>query len=773
MSRATQTRRITISVDTKGNREIKDLADKMGMVSRNTKSLAGNLSFLTNVFTGYLSSLGIRELARMSDEMQNLSNRLKIVSREGEDTNVIMAQLLGLADRTNQSIGNVAEVYNRLGSSLKAANAGSGALLEITEGLINSFRISGSTGNETAATIIQLSQAFASGTLRGQELRSVLLQNAELARLLRERFGKNLAKDAEAGLISVVEVLKLLRQNQARINEQAKLLAPTFEQVLTKAFNQASFALFNLNEQFRLSGRFASLVQGIIDRLQGIGIAAALLASTQIPRLIASLRALGVAFGTFAATNPFLATLTAISILIVATNGEIDRMADVFRSLYGSILQVELAFRRLDFTIQKTVAKGFSKIFGGVGRDTLNELGTQLDVIKSLEKEIAGLKTPSASRPSPLDPNADAKKQEEEFNKLIEKLEKLYGQQGKAQKIREVLAEINQEYLRGAIGVEQYNDKLIGFELYRLNREFAEGRFDIFRYNERLRELQEQDLNRYFQIGAVSFSEFNDKLSNLRIAELNAQFRAGRITLTEYNQELVNVSRNFEPGSALTAGTASYLNGVGTLSSNIADGIRDTFTALEDSLLEFIKRGRFNFAQFTQAILDDLTRIIIRASIIRPLAEAIIGGGVGSSGAGTSTSSNGFAGGFTGSATVNATGNVYDKGLRKFAKGGIVNAPTLFGYGGGTGLMGEAGPEAILPLRRGKGGDLGVQATVTPVTVNIINQSNSQVEQRETTGPNGEKTIEVLIFGKVREGLASGQFDKVMKQSYGLNRRGL
>ncbi len=45
-----------------------------------------------------------------------------------------------------------------------------------------------------------------------------------------------------------------------------------------------------------------------------------------------------------------------------------------------------------------------------------------------------------------------------------------------------------------------------------------------------------------------------------------------------------------------------------------------------------------------------------------------------------------------------------------FAKGGVVNSPTLFGMSGGTGLMGEAGPEAIMPLSRGSDGSLGVRA---------------------------------------------------------------
>ena len=72
---------------------------------------------------------------------------------------------------------------------------------------------------------------------------------------------------------------------------------------------------------------------------------------------------------------------------------------------------------------------------------------------------------------------------------------------------------------------------------------------------------------------------------------------------------------------------------------------------------------------------------------------------------------------------LNANGNVYDQsGFVPFAKGGVVNKPTLFPFAKGVGLMGEAGPEAIMPLRRGPSGRLGVEAAgggVGNVVVNV------------------------------------------------------
>lgn len=60
--------------------------------------------------------------------------------------------------------------------------------------------------------------------------------------------------------------------------------------------------------------------------------------------------------------------------------------------------------------------------------------------------------------------------------------------------------------------------------------------------------------------------------------------------------------------------------------------------------------------------------------------------------------------------------------VQAFAQGGVVNGPTVFPMRGGTGLMGEAGPEAIMPLARGADGKLGVRgggANVVNVTMNI------------------------------------------------------
>jgi lambda family phage tail tape measure protein len=82
----------------------------------------------------------------------------------------------------------------------------------------------------------------------------------------------------------------------------------------------------------------------------------------------------------------------------------------------------------------------------------------------------------------------------------------------------------------------------------------------------------------------------------------------------------------------------------------------------------------------------------------------------------------------------NANGNAFSGGnVIPFASGGVVGSPTYFGMGGGqTGLMGEAGPEAIMPLERGPDGKLGVATTSNSQSVTVVQNINVSTGVQQT-----------------------------------------
>lgn len=136
-------------------------------------------------------------------------------------------------------------------------------------------------------------------------------------------------------------------------------------------------------------------------------------------------------------------------------------------------------------------------------------------------------------------------------------------------------------------------------------------------------------------------------------------------------------------------------------------------------------------------------------------------------------------------ATANAHGNAFNaSGISKFATGGsfvnsVVDTPTYFRYGGSNlGMMGEAGPEAILPLTRTSSGNLGVETSgmgggaSVNVSVKVINNTNAEVTTNETQTPDGRE-IEVIVGQVVNSGISSGRYDKAMKSRYGTQVQGV
>ena len=85
----------------------------------------------------------------------------------------------------------------------------------------------------------------------------------------------------------------------------------------------------------------------------------------------------------------------------------------------------------------------------------------------------------------------------------------------------------------------------------------------------------------------------------------------------------------------------------------------------------------------------------------------------------------------------------------------VVDSPTLFKFAQGTGMMGEAGPEAIMPLKRDGNGNLGVRSEPSNVNVVINNHTGQPAETRETVDSRGNRTIEVLVGDMVAQQLTT------------------
>lgn len=254
------------------------------------------------------------------------------------------------------------------------------------------------------------------------------------------------------------------------------------------------------------------------------------------------------------------------------------------------------------------------------------------------------------------------------------------------------------------------------------------------------------------------------KASTLEVDDVQAleAYRQAMISVNDQEERQVEVVKAHQAeqerlNSLWETGATRAMTKYKDTSKSVADQTEAVFTrafhGMEDALMTFITTGKANFADLAKSIIADLARIEIKAMLSNLMKP---GNGGGGSGDGKGLLSGIFSSvkGFFGF----AHGGVFAAGVppQAFAAGGaftnrIVNQPTLFRFASGasmsSGLMGEAGPEAIMPLARDGSGRLGVRTAGgagANVTVNITGIGGTPDALRRASGEVARRVAEAV-----------------------------
>jgi lambda family phage tail tape measure protein len=166
---------------------------------------------------------------------------------------------------------------------------------------------------------------------------------------------------------------------------------------------------------------------------------------------------------------------------------------------------------------------------------------------------------------------------------------------------------------------------------------------------------------------------------------------------------------------------------------DVASFWTNRFQSMEDALVDFVKTGKFDFKSLMESMTEEVIRFYLRAALFgnaRTGSGGLFGGGD-------------FGSVLNGITSIfSKKGNVFQNGgLQKFQKGGVMSQPFSFPMNNGkTGIGAEAGPEAIMPLRRDARGNLGVTMSGARGgnTTNIFIDGNKITMQGSTPREIGE-----------------------------------
>lgn len=267
-------------------------------------------------------------------------------------------------------------------------------------------------------------------------------------------------------------------------------------------------------------------------------------------------------------------------------------------------------------------------------------------------------------------------------------------------------------------------------------------------------------------------TEVEEGLLAIRKEQARALEAYGVIHADEYDK-MYNATRGAQEG------IKAYMEENAKAGESAKQAVGNVTRSMEDALTKFVTTGKLDFKGFIDTVIAEFARL----AVVKPLIESLMNAGAGKfianlfGGDKYTPGSNSFVGPMpegSGSSTPltfgpSANGNVFSRpGVHTFASGGaftnqIMTHPKRFAFAGGAalGLMGEAGPEAVMPLQRDSRGRLGVVAAASggggggSVTVNVMTQQGQSADVQRRQDGNGNTTIDVILR-QVQDGLADG-----------------
>lgn len=307
-----QESRLVIVIDSQNaERNARNLGNELDSIERKgdyaSKSMDG-LSVATRALAGYMAGLvTVGAAISKMDAYSGLQNRLKLVTNNQAELNKATEDTFQIAQRTYSTWDSVLQVYQRFSDNAKTLNLTMDDTARLTETVSKAVAISGATAEAADASLVQFGQALASGTLRGEELNSVMEQTPALAKAIAQGMGitvGELRSVAAEGKITSQEIVKALRNVESDVDALFGKTDITIGQSLTLLNNEITKFVGEASQGSGAAQALSGSIKVLAENLESISYVGILGGTALLTKAIATqVSALNTKLGSLVANN--------------------------------------------------------------------------------------------------------------------------------------------------------------------------------------------------------------------------------------------------------------------------------------------------------------------------------------------------------------------------------------------------------------------------------------------------------------------------------------
>lgn len=777
-------------------------------IEQNTKQAAGALDSLKNiaeharvVFAAMIASEAIGKIVELSDAYTEFQNKLKLVTDNQTALENISQHVAETAAANASSITATAEMYNNFADALKNSGASAHDVMNVVDLVEKTVKLSGMTAEQAAGSIQHFALAMQSGSLSAKDVTALLRQVPELGKEIAAGLGvsidkmKSLAAD---GKLTTQVVLDALAKSAPEIQAKFAGLSPTFKDAFATLKDGATVAFGEFDKGLGLTSLLAEGMQAVGKELVKIG--------PQLKEIGLNLRDFftDAAIKAKSFAQEFVLT-TAMSEGADASEETAQALKDVMNAEDLALISASLdsaarhaQARRIqdDYDDRKKAIAVLTESEIKAEKAYRAELDALAGAIENTAVKQAALNVEIAAG---VDHQREGKQAAADFTVEAEAQLKVTQKIAEAIRASTPYTEAQVKSMRAAAEAEAAQTIALTHQTTAIENQYKAQDALTQAQDANAKAIAEAAIDSRALVieltkGAAVAAEFTaTQKAELEVREkVAAQVKAGIVISDEYiNTQLrateaahdaaAAVKSQTEAVAKLTQLTASALTPQQAAQKEIDDLTRaynslteaerdalspatieayqkklatlkdktsDTFEPMRASLdafasdfTNFLTEGTFNFKNFAESLIKDVAKIIIEFEILKFIKTAFPG----------------LMGAAQGAAFQGGT-------VVPFASGGVVASPVTFGLSGGrSGIMGEAGPEAVMPLQRMPGGDLGVKGAAP--NISVINQTG--VNARARIQSSNDRTSIVLEAATLGAQMAEDRMTRSMRQGYG------